>query len=66
MNNDGRVDLLVTITSMFNGTLLVYEIPEDFRTGEYVQYVLADGFYSRSGISAGGGPGQAMTFYPQV
>lgn len=30
LNNDGRVDLLVT-TNGNNGSLLVYEIPDDFR-----------------------------------
>lgn len=30
LNNDGRLDLLVT-TNGANGTLLAYEIPDDFR-----------------------------------
>ena len=66
MNNDGRLDLLVTINSVDDGTLLVYEIPDDFRTGEYVSHVLASGFFSRSGLNGGGAPGQAMNFYPEV
>jgi hypothetical protein len=31
LNNDGRMDLLVTTNSGRNGTLLAYEIPDDFR-----------------------------------
>ena len=59
-------DLLVTINSVTDGTLLIYEIPDDFRTGEYVSHVIASGFYSRSGLQGGGAPGQAISFYPQV
>jgi len=66
VNKDGRLDLLVTINSVTDGSLVVYEIPDDFRTGEYVQHVLADGYFSRSGLQGGGSPGQAMTFYPQT
>jgi len=66
VNNDGRLDLLVTINSVFNGTLLVYEIPDDFRTGEYTKHVLASGFFSRSGLNGGGAPGQAIAFRPQT
>ena len=66
MNGDGCLDLLVTINSVTNGTLLVYEIPDDFRTGAYVSHVIASGFYSRSGLQGGGAPGFAISFYPQV
>ena len=31
LNNDGRMDLLITTNSGSNGTLLAYEIPDDFR-----------------------------------
>ena len=31
VNNDGRLDLLVSINSEVHGSLVVYEIPDDFR-----------------------------------
>jgi len=64
LNNDGNMDLLVPINAVQNGTLVAYEIPEDFRFGEYKRHLLADDFNSRSGLNGGGSPGQAKTFYP--
>ena len=31
LNRDGRTDLLVPINAEINGTLVAYEIPDDFR-----------------------------------
>ena len=60
------MDFLVTINSQTNGSLVAYEIPDDFRTGEYRRRVLATGYVPSSGVDAGAAPGMAFTFYPQV
>ena len=31
LNNDGNTDILCTINAEFNGTMVAYEIPEDFK-----------------------------------
>jgi len=64
LNKDGNMDLLVPINAEVNGTLVAYEIPEDFKFGQYRRHLLADGFDALSGLGGGGSPGQAKTFYP--
>ena len=36
----------------------------DFRTGEYIEHVIADGFSADSGADGAGSPGSANTFHP--
>ncbi|KAK7105821.1 uncharacterized protein [Littorina saxatilis] len=66
VNLDGRNDLLVTTNDAKNGSVLVYEIPDDFRTGEYKRHLLASGFSSRSGQVGKGAPGAAQLFHPST
>ncbi len=44
VNNDGRLDLLVSINSEDDGSLVVYEIPDDFRWEMFpeMSVILAD------------------------
>ncbi|XP_052799628.1 uncharacterized protein LOC128231181 [Mya arenaria] len=64
LNGDGRPDLLVT-TNGNNGTLLAYEIPDDFRTGKFVKHTIAVGFSPRSKSIGKGAPGSAIAVHPQ-
>ena len=63
LNNDGKMDLLVT-TNGNNGTLLAYEIPDDFRTGNYNKHVLAVGFTPRRPGTGKGAPGNVFATQP--
>jgi len=63
VNNDGRLDLLVT-TNGANGTLLAYEIPDDFRTGQFIKHTIAVGFIPRQSGTGKGAPGNVITVYP--
>lgn len=65
VNNDGKVDLLVT-TNGNNGTLLVYEIPDDFRSGTYRKHVIDVGFTPRPHGVGKGAPGNVFTARPNV
>jgi hypothetical protein len=65
LNKDGNLDIVMVSNSALNGSLLSYEIPEDFRSDEYTKHVLATGFQSRTG-EFGGAPGAINLFYPQV
>merc|ERR1711976_726138 len=64
LNGDGRMELMVTIHAERNGSLVAYEIPSNFKEGDYEKHTLASGFNSRTGITGGGAPGGATTFYP--
>nr|KAG5701046.1 hypothetical protein BaRGS_008767 [Batillaria attramentaria] len=59
VNGDFESDLLVTAHSASNGTVWAYEIPDDFRTGEYKRHLLASGFMSSSVHQGKGAPGSA-------
>ncbi|KAH3882509.1 uncharacterized protein LOC127831467 [Dreissena polymorpha] len=65
LNNDGRVDLLVT-TNGNNGSLLAYEIPDDFRTGRFIKHVIAVGFTPRKPGTGKGAPGSAIAVHAQT
>ena len=65
VNNDGKLDLLVS-TNGNNGTVLVYEIPDDFRTGIYVKHVIAVGFKPRSLGIGKGAPGNVFAAQPNA
>ena len=65
VNNDGRDDLLVS-TNGNNGTVLVYEIPDDFRTGTYKKHVIAVGFTPRLHITGKGAPGNVFAARPNT
>ncbi|XP_077981761.1 uncharacterized protein LOC144436776 [Glandiceps talaboti] len=63
LNMDGRLDVLVTVNRNFNGTVMAYEIPDNFLTDEWPRHLLADGF--DGGIGEGrGAPGSGFTFRP--
>lgn len=65
LNNDGRPDLLVT-TNGNNGTLHVYEIPDDFRTGKFIKHTIAVGFKPRKSGTGKGAPGSAIAVQPTI
>ncbi|XP_066283883.1 uncharacterized protein [Branchiostoma lanceolatum] len=44
VNADGKDELLVVTSSETNGTVRVYEIPDDFRNGAWERHVIASGF----------------------
>merc|ERR1711976_730207 len=54
----------MTWNAEVNGSLVAYEIPDDFRFGEYTVHMLRSGFNSRSGLFGGGSPGTGEAFYP--
>jgi len=66
MNKDGRRDLLVTINQNVNGSMWIYEIPDDFKNGVYTKHPIAIGFDSTSGLPGGGSPGSAFAIYPTI
>lgn len=67
LNNDGRVDLLLTAFNnsrhVMTGNVLVYEIPDDIFEGQWVRHVIADGFKPAIGNNKMS-PGAPKTFYP--
>ncbi|KAL4225728.1 hypothetical protein ACF0H5_016417 [Mactra antiquata] len=65
LNNDGKPDLLVT-TNGSNGTLLAYQIPDDFRTGTFIKHTIDVGFRPRTSGIGKGAPGSAFTIYPNI
>ncbi|KAL3842781.1 hypothetical protein ACJMK2_020767 [Sinanodonta woodiana] len=65
LNNDGRLDLLV-VSNGNNGSVVAYEIPDDFRSGTFVKHVLATGFTPRHPGTGKGSPGSAFTLHPQT
>jgi len=64
INRDGKVDILVTVVAQTGGSVVVWEIPDDFRlVASYRKHVIATGFTSRHGGAAGRSPGIARAFY---
>ncbi|CAL1537787.1 unnamed protein product [Lymnaea stagnalis] len=57
INGDHKLDILVTTNSDHNGTVVVYEVPTDFRSGHYTRHLLADGYAVHSLGLNKGGPG---------
>jgi len=63
LNNDGKVDVLVTVVAETGGSVVVFEIPDDFRqAGQYIKRVIASGFNARHDGVTGRAPGIARTF----
>ncbi|XP_060562491.1 uncharacterized protein LOC132722077 [Ruditapes philippinarum] len=60
VNNDGRMDLLVTNNGN-NGSVFVYEIPDDFRTGQFKRHVISTGYVPISTGNGKGAPGSSFT-----
>ncbi|XP_045177427.2 uncharacterized protein LOC123537655 [Mercenaria mercenaria] len=60
VNNDGKVDLLVTNNGN-NGSVFVYEIPDDFRTGQFIRHVIGTGYMPISTGNGKGAPGSSFT-----
>ncbi|XP_070563360.1 uncharacterized protein [Ptychodera flava] len=63
LNMDGKLDLLVSVNRNFNGTMMAYEIPDDFINDEWPRHLLADGFDGGFGEGRGA-PGSGFTFRP--
>ena len=59
------MDLLVS-TNGNNGTVLVYEIPDDFRTGTYTKHVIDVGFTPRKSGTGKGAPGNVFAARPNA
>ncbi|KAH9488002.1 hypothetical protein Btru_066802 [Bulinus truncatus] len=64
VNGDGRLDIVATTNSDHNGTVLVYEVPDDFRTGQYRRHLIAQGYKSQSIGPNKGGPGSPYIIPP--
>merc|ERR1719394_411429 len=66
INNDGRKDLLVTNNrDDGKGAVFAYEVPEDYRAGNWTRHTLADGYKPPKSIMPGqGAPGLSQTFWP--
>ncbi|XP_022340986.1 uncharacterized protein LOC111135300 [Crassostrea virginica] len=59
INGDGKEDLLVVSNGM-NGSVLAYEIPNDFRTDNFPRHTLATNFIPRTSGQGKGAPGSAF------
>ncbi|XP_070563363.1 uncharacterized protein [Ptychodera flava] len=63
LNNDGRLDLMVTVNKNWGGHVMAYEIPDNFITDDWPAHLLAEGF--DGGYMYGrGAPGSGFTFRP--
>ncbi|XP_052801531.1 uncharacterized protein LOC128232167 [Mya arenaria] len=60
VNGDGDLDLLVTNNGN-NGSVFVYQIPADFRTGEFRRHTLASGYGPVHLGQGKGAPGSSFT-----
>ena len=66
LNSDGKKELLAT-TNEANGkgSVLIYEVPEDFRTGQWTKHRIATGYKPKQAFLPGrGAPGLARAFFP--
>lgn len=61
MNNDGRLDLLMSDSeeNKPGGNVFIYEIPDEFRTAEWTRHKIASGFDDGSLIPGRMAPGPA-------
>ncbi|XP_059179524.1 uncharacterized protein LOC131958472 [Physella acuta] len=57
VNADGKLDIVATTNDEHNGTVLVYQVPADFRSGTYTRHLLTSGYASKSIGPNKGGPG---------
>ncbi|XP_064610023.1 uncharacterized protein LOC135473979 isoform X2 [Liolophura sinensis] len=62
VNGDGKYDLLATSSNDRNGSLIVYELPDDFRTGQFKKHVIASGFKPKGFGRGKSSPGSAYVF----
>ncbi|XP_069108571.1 uncharacterized protein [Argopecten irradians] len=60
LNGDGKLDLLVTANGVSQTGLYIYEIPTDFRTGNFIRHVLKSDFHTHNILPGGGAPGSAQ------
>ncbi|XP_035659346.1 uncharacterized protein LOC118404383 [Branchiostoma floridae] len=68
INDDKRQELLVTVSNPENGTVLVYEIPDDVAKGTWERRLICDNFTVPGVIKSKGqgSPGLALPFYTSV
>jgi len=67
LDNDGKDDLLVTSNrDDGHGALYAYEIPPDFRNGEWKSHTLATGYKPLKSGTGKGAPGTARSFHAEV
>jgi hypothetical protein len=67
LNKDGKDDLLVTNhESNANAAVLAYEVPADFKKGEFTRHILIKGIETRQGGFNQASPGQAVAFHPET
>lgn len=59
VNKDGNLDVVLTLNDPKNGTVVVYEFPQDFRTGTFKSHVIASGYVEETGGPKAGAPGYA-------
>ncbi|XP_069133848.1 uncharacterized protein [Argopecten irradians] len=63
LNGDGKLDLLVSENGE-KGVLYAFEIPADFRTGNFTRHTLAQGFSPRKSGTGKGAPGSPTAVFP--
>ncbi|CAH1800870.1 unnamed protein product [Owenia fusiformis] len=66
VNNDGKLDIIVPDNSVTNGSVLVYEIPNDFRVDPFPKHNLQSGFVPLRDDDDAGSPGTVNSFYPRA
>ncbi|GFO16885.1 hypothetical protein PoB_004339000 [Plakobranchus ocellatus] len=57
VNGDENLDIVLTLSSNKNGSVVVYEFPSDFRSGVFKRHVIASGYKPVEGGPNSGAPG---------
>merc|ERR1712126_465286 len=66
VNADGKLDIIIPCNAEKNGSLVVYEVPDDFRTGVFTKHVLKSGFDVLDPAPGTGAPGSAHALHPNL
>ncbi|RUS86576.1 hypothetical protein EGW08_005657 [Elysia chlorotica] len=57
VNKDGNPDIVLSLNAAKNGTVVIYEFPEDFRSGTFKRHLIASGYNEETGGPKAGAPG---------
>lgn len=66
LNNDGKKELLVTNHQRDLGSVFAYEIPDDFKNGEWKKHTLVDDIKTINPARGNASPGNAVAFHPII
>ncbi|XP_064641982.1 uncharacterized protein LOC135496549, partial [Lineus longissimus] len=64
VNGDGRNDVLVSLNDAKNGSVIVFEMPHDFRSGAFIRHELCHGFKAQPEVIPMPGRGSPGFIYP--